>query len=120
MGKTVFHLDDDADDRNAVKVILEKEKYTVRSFENTKELISTISKSLPDLIILDVMLEEHDSGLKLYDKIIRKYPDKKLILLTALGKMVSSYFKGRSKHVRVLEKPILPKSLIAAVQLKLS
>lgn len=120
MCKTIFHLDDDADDRGAVRMILEKEEYIVKSFENSNDLFNSIATKIPDLIILDVMLEEYDSGLKLYDRILEKYPKIKLILLTALGKMVSSYFKGQAGQVRVLEKPILPKKLISAVQLNLS
>ena len=119
MCKTIFHLDDDADDRGAVKMILEKEDYIVKSFENSNELFDSMTETHPDLVILDVMLEEHDSGLKLHDRILKKYPKINMILLTALGKMVSTYFKNQSAHVWVVEKPILPRNLISAVQLNL-
>ena len=46
MPKTIVHVDDDFEIRNAVKMILEKESYICLSFETIEEAEIAIKKNL--------------------------------------------------------------------------
>lgn len=53
----ILHIDDDEANRYAVKVILEKEGYSVISAEDGRKGLALV-ESLPDLIILDIRLPD--------------------------------------------------------------
>ena len=116
MGITIFHVDDDEDIRFAVESILTKENYTVKSYKSTDDLFENVGNAKPDLIILDVMVEECDSGLKTYDNLKQAYPNIPTMLLTSLGEMVRPYFENNDELVWILEKPVEPQKLISSIK----
>jgi len=122
MSGTVFHVDDAEDIRFAVHSILSAEGYNVLSFETVEDLFDSVGKSdsdqdaEPDVIILDVMVEECDSGLKMFDAIKEKFPQIPIVMLTSLGEMIRQYFFNRPDTVWILEKPIVPDTLISAIK----
>lgn len=78
MTKRIAHVDDDPDIRDAVKRILQKNGYEVEQYLTMKDFIATLEQgnNLPDLAILDVMVESMDAGLTTYaeiQKIIQIY-----------------------------------------------
>lgn len=54
--KLVLHIEDSADTREIVKIILEKEGYTVFSVEDGESGLRTLKKIKPDLLLVDIML----------------------------------------------------------------
>lgn len=62
--KKVLIIDDDPDIREVVKTIL-SDKYEVREAASREEGTATLKDYHPDLVVLDVMMEKHDSGFEL-------------------------------------------------------
>ena len=54
--KTIMIVDDEADIRNSVKIILEKNGYKVITAINGDDCLKQLKKSKPDLILMDIMM----------------------------------------------------------------
>jgi DNA-binding response OmpR family regulator len=116
MPGTIVHVDDDFEIRTSVKMILEKAGYECLSYETVEEAEETIKKDTPGLVILDVMVEEIDSGLTSYQRLKEIKPDTPVIFLTSLGREIQPYFDIRGEVAYILEKPVTPDKLLSAVQ----
>ena len=64
-GKRILIIDDDEDYGNALSIVLENSGYKVEQALNIKDGREAIDRVLPDLIILDVMMEKHTDGFEL-------------------------------------------------------
>ena len=56
MGKTIMVVDDEADIRETVKAVLEKEGYTVLVATNADDALKQEATVNPDLILMDIMM----------------------------------------------------------------
>jgi len=63
--KRILIIDDDEDYGNALSIVLENGGYKVEQALNIKDGREAIDRVLPDLIILDVMMEKHTDGFEL-------------------------------------------------------
>ncbi|MBX3629950.1 MAG: response regulator [Nitrosomonas sp.] len=118
MTKKIAHVDDDADIRDAVARILRKNGYEVNQYLTMRDFIAALEKGteMPDLAILDVMVESMDAGLTAYAEIHKKHPKIQTIFLTSLGDMIRPYFdKASNEWVCVMEKPVEPESLLGVI-----
>jgi DNA-binding NtrC family response regulator len=122
MAQKIAHVDDDPDIRDAVSRILKMNGYEVETYLTMEDFINSLqdSSSLPDLAILDVMVESMDAGLTTYKQIHERYPAMQAIFLTSLGDMIRPYFEdGSYEWVCVVEKPVEPESLLSIVRERL-
>ena len=76
----ILVVDDDPDIREVCTIILEAEGHEVASAMNRAEGLSALKSFAPDLMILDVMMEEADDGLVMAQELRRdqvkvSYPD---------------------------------------------
>ena len=62
MSRKVLIIDDDADYRSAVRVFLETRGYSVGEAKNGREGLRLAIAQRPDLILMDVMMEERTEG----------------------------------------------------------
>lgn len=69
--KKVLLVDDDIDLIDQNKMLLESKGYEVVTAENVKDAWDTFQKEKPDAAVLDLIMEEHDSGFVLAHKIKR-------------------------------------------------
>ena len=79
-----------------------------------------ILKIKPDLAILDLMMEEKDSGFVLSHQIKKLYPDTPVILLTAVAGATGLSFTTQHSEAqswikvdKILDKPVRPEQLKA-------
>lgn len=84
MKKTVLIVDDDMDYLFQMKLKVEQFGYETIIADGQKEAEMIIETTKPDLAILDLMMENEDSGFILAYKIKRKYPDVPIIIATAV------------------------------------
>lgn len=112
----ILHFDDDPDIRLVVQKILQKEGHKVVNQEDTSMAIEKIAEVKPDIVLLDVMMDEVDSGLQVYEKINAKYPQIPIIFLTSLGENIRPYFEQKDMMAWIIEKPITPDKLLPAIK----
>jgi len=83
--KTILVVDDDVDYLFQTQLKLEKFGYKTITAESQKEAELIIEKTKPDMAIIDLMMENEDSGFILSYKIKKKYPDVPVIINTAVA-----------------------------------
>ena len=82
--KTILIVDDDMDYLFQIRLKVEQFGFETVTAEGLKEAETIIETLKPDLAILDLMMENDDSGFILAYKIKRKYPDVPIIIATAV------------------------------------
>ena len=114
----ILVADDDPDFLEQVKIMLSEDKFDLILARSQKETEKLIKDVRPDLAILDVMMEQDDSGFVLAHKIKKQYPDVPVIILTSLGKETRFEFepddeieKKWIKADKYLEKGVRPDQL---------
>jgi DNA-binding response OmpR family regulator len=110
-------IDDDPDIREATTLVLNSKGYEVISASNPDDGYKIVTEKKPDLIILDVMMDEPDDGFFLAQRFRREKIKTPIIMYTSVSKAIGMDF-GASDMVPVddfVEKPITPDLLIQKV-----
>ena len=113
----IIVIDDDPDILDASSIVLNSKGYEVITSNNPESGYKMIKQENPDLIILDVMMNEQDDGFIHAQKLRREKIKKTIILYTSVSKTVGIEF-GVSEIVPVdeyVEKPISPDELLRKV-----
>ena len=82
---TILIVDDDMDYLFQTKIKLEQMGFKIITADGQREAELILEKTRPDLAILDLMMENEDSGFILSYKIKKKYPGTPVIILTAVA-----------------------------------
>lgn len=69
MTKKVLFIDDDVDFLQAQSTFLTARGYQVLTAASTDEAMAVLAKETPDLIFLDLMIENYDTGFRLSHRI---------------------------------------------------
>ncbi|MDZ7741697.1 MAG: response regulator [Bacteroidota bacterium] len=82
--KKIFLVDDDMDYLFQVKTSIEEMDYEVITAGSQKDAEDKLQDFRPDLAIVDLMMENEDSGFIVSYKIKKKYPEVPVIIATAV------------------------------------
>ena len=84
MSKTIAIVEDDADQRGNYAHALQAQGYAIHQYANRQTALDGFDRALPDLAILDIMLEdEMDGGFDLCRDLRQRSPHMPIIFLTA-------------------------------------
>lgn len=111
-------IDDDPDILDVSSIVLKSKGYEVITAKNPDDGYKMIKDHNPDLIILDVMMNEPDDGFFLAQKLRREKISTPIIMYTSVSKALGINF-GKSEIVPVdefIEKPISPDELLEKVE----
>jgi len=117
--KTIVLIDDDLDIQESIKMVLENAGYTFKGATDLESGLSLIENVNPDLIILDVMMEQPDDGFVMAQDLRAKGVTTPIIMLTSIGSVTGMTFGKESDVVPVddfEEKPISPETLLEKVK----
>lgn len=89
----VLVLDDDQSFLDQVKGLLEPEGHSVITAKNPGEGMSQVESEKPEVIVLDVTMEEEEDGLKFADELTDKGINTPIILLTSVAQMAEANFE---------------------------
>lgn len=116
--RNVMIIDDDPDYLDQLKFHVENMGFNVVSANNQKDGEKLIEQNKPDLAIVDLMMENKDSGFILSYKLKKKYPEVPVIIATAVTAETGLMFgleteeeKSWIKADLYLEKGIRPDQL---------
>jgi DNA-binding response OmpR family regulator len=110
----VLVVDDDPDVVDACRLFLEKKGYQVATAFNRAEGMKVLETQKPDLMILDVMMEQPDDGLAMAQELRRKGNKIPIVMLTSIAKVTGMEYGQDKEMVPVeafLEKPVDPGTL---------
>ncbi|MDR3625992.1 MAG: response regulator [Ignavibacteriaceae bacterium] len=111
-------IDDDPDIVDASSLVLTSKGYEVVTATNPDDGYKIVKENSPDLIILDVMMNEPDDGFFLAQKFRKENISTPIIMYTSVSKSLGMDF-GINELVPVdefVEKPISPEQLIGKVE----
>lgn len=116
-GKKIYIVDDEPDISELVSVNLTKSGFTTSQFENGESFFKQLKESIPDLIILDVMLPDSD-GFEIckYLKSESGYASIPVIMLTARGTEMEKILGLEIGADDYVTKPFSPRELVARVK----
>lgn len=119
--KPTFHIlivEDEAMLRQVYAEVLQIEGYKVSVAADGEEGLAMLSKTKPDLVLLDILMPKVDGlGFLRQAHLAKKYPRTKVLALSNLSdisKMNDMVASGASKHI--LKSSLSPKQLVAEVR----
>jgi DNA-binding response OmpR family regulator len=117
MNEIIAVVDDEEDIRNLVSIALSKERFRIRSYADGTSFLSSLSREIPSIVILDLMLPDID-GFEVCRRLSRdeRLESSAVIMLTAKGEeadRVSGLELGADDYI---VKPFSPKELAARVK----
>ncbi len=110
-------IDDDLDIVEATTMLLESKGYSVVSAGNVEDGFKLLDNEKPDLLILDVMMDEPDDGFYLAMKLRKNNFKTPIIMMTSVAKATGLDFTN-SETIPVndfIEKPVAPAVLLEKV-----
>jgi CheY-like chemotaxis protein len=113
MKKHILTIDDEAEVRDLLGVVLTSKGYRVTAASSGVEALRVVKTDPPDLIISDLQMEDAD-GLELVEEIKKTLTDVPVILLTGvlfdpevvrdtISKKVSCYIEKTAPLTRILD-----------------
>ncbi len=114
----ILIVDDDPDITFTTGLFLRQAQHEVLTASNRAEGMQAIEDRHPDLIILDVMMEEADDGIAMAQELRRQGCDTPILMLTSVGRVTGFTYDGDRELVPVdafFDKPIQPDLLLEKV-----
>ncbi len=115
----ILVVDDDPDITYAISLFLRKEGHEVATAANRDGGMEAIASFRPDLMILDVMMEQPDDGIAMAQELRRAGNTLPIIMLTSVGRVTGLSYDRDSELVPVdafYEKPVKPEELLRALR----
>ena len=119
----ILLVDDDPDFLEMHRIVLKNHGYEVLTAVNSKEGMERVRAEMPDLIILDLMMEKHDAGFFFSkeiksDPLFKKIP---ILMVTSVAEATGYHFSLKEdgywmKTDDFLDKPVKPEILIERVE----
>lgn len=114
----ILVVDDDPDIVEACSLFLEKAGHTLMGACSRREGMDAVASFKPDLLILDVMMEQPDDGFAMAQDLRRLGRNFPILLLTSVGPVSGLTFGKDSEMVPVDDfqaKPVEPADLVRKV-----
>jgi CheY-like chemotaxis protein len=113
LNKTILLVDDDQDYLLEKKIQLEHAGYKVITADSAKQGLELLEQQKPDIMVVDLMMEEHDSGFSICYFSKKRYPDVPVIIVTGVVSETGLEFDAVTREERswikadaMLSKPI--------------
>jgi DNA-binding response OmpR family regulator len=115
----ILIVDDDPDITFTTELFLKQAQHEVLSASNREDGMKAIDQYNPDLIILDVMMEQPDDGIAMAQELRRQGVSTPILMLTSVARVTGFAYDQDQELVPVdafHEKPIQPETLLATVE----
>jgi len=114
----ILIVDDDPDIVEASALFLERAGHTIASAFNRKDGMKAVESFGPDLLILDVMMEQPDDGFAMAQDLRRQGWQRPILMLTSVASASGLAFGRDDEMVPVDDfqaKPVEPAELVRKV-----
>ncbi|MFZ0428889.1 MAG: response regulator, partial [Acidobacteriota bacterium] len=116
----ILCIDDDPDILESLKVVLEANDYVVLTAPSAEEGLRVYKESGPDLLIVDLMMEEIDAGTSFVKELQALGNEAPIYMLSSTGDTLQSTVSyGDLGLTGVFQKPINPNVLLTLLRAKL-
>ena len=119
-GHAILYVEDDADYRDMVQEILEAAGYRMIGAASAEEGIHAFKREAPDLVLVDLMMEEIDAGTNLITRLRAAGCQAPIYMLSSVGDDFSMTTNVRELGLAgVFQKPIDPETLLSVLRARL-
>ncbi|MDA8126531.1 MAG: response regulator [Deltaproteobacteria bacterium] len=125
--KKILFVDDDRDFLNSQSIFFSSRGYQVLTAESGEEALKLLAKEVPDILILDLMMEHFDSGFVLSHQIRQdaRFKELPIVMLSGVAAATGRRFDQESEGLKkwskldaFLDKPITGKQLLKVIEEK--
>ena len=113
--RTVCVVDDDADVRESIELLLRRLGYRILTFESARAFLGAGIRGAAVCVLADVRMPEMD-GLALQREINRTMPGLPVIMMTGHGDVAMAVQAMKEGAIEFLEKPFEKAALISALE----
>ena len=110
----ILVVDDEPSIRALIRTVLEHEGHTITTAENGRRALESVIESVPDLIVLDLMMPEMDGWHFLEELHNRGLRGQTRVVIVS-GHFDATRASERSSVPHVLPKPFDPQSLVELI-----
>jgi DNA-binding response OmpR family regulator len=116
----ILYVDDDQDYLDAVRMILESNGYEMVEARTAEEGVRAFRSTLPDLVIVDLMMEEVDSGTTFVKELKALGSHIPVYMLSSVGDNLSMTADYTALGLDgVFQKPLDSRTLLTVLKAKL-
>ena len=116
----ILYVDDDRDFLDSTKLVLESNGYVVETAESAEEGLRAFKRANPDLIIIDLMMEEVDAGTGLVKELKLAGNRAPMYMLSSVGDQLNMSTDTAALGLSgVFQKPVNFESLLRTLKQKL-
>lgn len=116
----ILCVDDDQDLLDALRLVLEKNGYAIEVARSAEQGLRKFKECQPDLIIVDLMMEEVDAGTGLVRNLRAEGNTKPVYMLSSVGDQVNLNINYDELGLSgVFQKPIDHQQLLSVLKTKL-
>jgi len=116
----ILYIDDDQDYLDAVRVILESHGYAMAEARSAEEGLVVFKSTAPDLVIVDLMMEEIDAGTRFVKELRAVGGEVPIYMLSSVGDDLNLSTDYTALGLAgVFQKPIDAEHLISVLKSKL-
>ena len=117
----ILCIDDDQDFIDSVRTILEGEGYAMESANSAEEGLLLYKKARPDMVLVDLMMEEVDAGTIFVKEAKALGNPPPIFMLSSVGDNLHLNVDYSALGLAgVLQKPVNPRILLSTLKAKLS
>ena len=115
--KVILHVDDDSDCREIVSAVLEAEGYEVAQADSAEAGLRAFKETRPDFVLVDMMMEEVDSGVQLAKDIRIEDREVPMYMLSGAGdELHMNINEGDLGLSGVFQKPLDPERMVKTIK----
>ena len=119
--RLILCIDDDPDMLSVLQIVLEAEGYRFASAATAEEGLRVCKAIGPDLIIVDLMMEEIDAGTSFVKDVKLLGIKAPVFLLSSMGDNLNATMDyGALGFAGVFQKPVVKQQLLGVIKNKLS
>jgi two-component system alkaline phosphatase synthesis response regulator PhoP len=116
----ILYVDDDPDFRDSMRTVLEANDYLFSEAATGEEGLRKFKSRAPDLVILDLMMEEIDTGTQMVRDLKLAGCEVPILVVSSVGEALRQSTNVDELGVAgVLQKPVDFDTLLALIKMKL-
>lgn len=117
----ILCVDDDADFLDSMRTIIESNDYIMDTAPSAEQGLRKFKGEKPDLVLVDLMMEEIDSGTNLVKELKLVDNETPVIMLSSVGDDLTRNVDYSEMGMDgVLQKPVDPEHLLSTIEAKLA
>lgn len=116
----ILYVDDDPDYREAMRAIVESAGYAMAEADTAEQGLEVYRKQRPDLVIVDLMMEEVDSGTSFVKELRLLGNEAPVYMLSSVGEGMSLAADHMALGLAgIFQKPVDRETVVAVLKARL-